>query len=153
MPTGFTKPFADRLNSHLPMTVREAVHGAFMDAGSVYIAPTGSHVKVRKIEGRWQGLLTRYPESQAHRPSVDVLFQSATLYGSEVLAVLLTGMGRDGAEGMLDLVRSGAYTLSQSESSCIVYGMPKAAVELGAAREQASLEYIGPRLKALLARA
>ena len=152
MPAGFTKPFAERLNTHLPMPVREAAHGEFLDAGTVYIAPTGSHLRVRKQSARWQSLLTRYPESLPHRPSVDVLFESASPYGTEVLAALLTGMGRDGAEGMLDLAQGGAYTLVQSEASCIVYGMPKAAMQLGAARDQAPLERIGPRLKELLGR-
>lgn len=150
MPAGFTKPFAERLNTHLSMPVREAVHGEFLDESTVYIAPTGSHLRVRKQSARWQALLTRYPESLPHRPSVDVLFQSASPYGREVLAVLLTGMGRDGGEGMLELAQAGAYTLVQSEASCIVYGMPKAAMQLGAAKEQAPLAHIGPRLKGLL---
>jgi len=151
MPEGFIKPFAERLNAHLPFHVQEAPHADLFQPGSVYIGPTGFHLRLKKKGDQVYTILTRYPENAIHRPSVDVLFQSAShLYGRKALALLLTGMGKDGAQGMAELAGAGAYTIAQDEFSCTVYGMPRAAVELGGAREILNIGKIGKRVVELL---
>lgn len=151
MPLGFTKSFADRLNAHLPMPVHEAAHTESLVPGTVYIAPSGHHLRVKRECGHPICVLTRFPENVAHRPSVDVLFESAVeVFGRRALGVLLTGMGKDGAEGLKGLARAGAYTIGQNESSCVVYGMPKAAAQLGAVRCELSDTEIGPQILRLL---
>jgi two-component system, chemotaxis family, protein-glutamate methylesterase/glutaminase len=150
MPLGFTKAFADRLNAHLPLMVREAVHGEPLERGKVYIAPSGLHLRVRSKGEELTAVLTRQPEEAQHRPSVDVLFESGVPIARRVLAVLLTGMGHDGGQGLLALYSAGAMTIAQNESSSIVYGMPRTAVELGAVCEQLHLSRIGERISELL---
>lgn len=151
MPEGFTRAFAERLNANLAVRVKEAGHGERFQAGQVFIAPAGSHMRLRQEDSEVRVVLTRYPEDIPHRPSVDVLFQSAAeIFQERCVAVLLTGMGNDGAHGMAELARHGAYTMAQNEASCVVYGMPRAAVEMGAARETISLARIGSRLKELI---
>lgn len=150
MPLGFTRPFADRLNAHLPMPVREAVHTEVLKPGTVYIAPSGTHLRLRLANNRISTVMTRYPEQVQHKPSVDILFESAMPFGNRVLAILLTGMGKDGAEGLSLLRQAGAMTIAQDEASCIVYGMPKAAVQLGAARASVPLSAMGDRIALLL---
>jgi len=132
MPASFTKPFAERLNSICQLEIKEASNGDAPQAGHVYIAPGGVHMHLRTRLGRYSIELNPEPANTLHRPSVDVLFQSA--YESctaQLLAIILTGMGADGAQGMQKLKQKGTYTLAEAESSCIVYGMPKSAVELG----------------------
>ena len=132
MPASFTKPFAERLNSLCEVDVKEAEHGETIYPGVVYIAPGGIHLNYRS-HGR-QGVIELNPEpaGSLHRPSVDVLFQSLAEHCSrQVLAMILTGMGADGAKGMELLKAKGAYTLAEAEESCVVYGMPKAAFERG----------------------
>lgn len=147
MPEGFTRAFAERLNRSLPFDVAEATHGEALGPGMVRIAPGGRHLAVDVSEGRLCTTLTDEPVGALHRPSVDVLFHSAArVTGEETVAALLTGMGSDGAAGMLDLATTGAWTVAQDEATCVVYGMPRAAVLRGAAREVAPLEAIGPRL-------
>jgi two-component system, chemotaxis family, protein-glutamate methylesterase/glutaminase len=151
MPQGFTRAFADRLNSHLPLEVREADDGVALEPGRVLIAPAGRHLRMVRSGQRLLCGLSLRPE-HAHRPSVDELFFSAHAeLGSRAVAVLLTGMGRDGAEGMRRLADAGAYTVAQDETSSVVWGMPGAAVNLQAAREVLPLTRIGPRVRALLA--
>lgn len=151
MPEGFTKAFAQRLDGHLPFPVHEATPGEPFLPGHVYIGPTGRHIRFRYEGARVIVSLDMDAESCPHRPSVDALFESgARLYGKRAIGVLLTGMGRDGAEGMLALHREGAHTIGQDEESCVVYGMPKAAVQLGAVREQVPLPQIGARVAELL---
>lgn len=151
MPPGFTKAFADRLNSHLPFHVREAEDGEALLPQTVYIAPAGQHLVVEGSGDRFHALLSRYPETAVHRPSANELFESgARTFGSRAIAALLTGMGRDGAEGMASLFAAGAHTIAQDEDSCVVFGMPRAAVALGAVREVLSLSQIGNRLRGLL---
>jgi two-component system chemotaxis response regulator CheB len=151
MPEGFIKPFASRLNAHLPFTVREAPHAEIFQNSSVCIGPTGYHLRLKQEDGKIYTILTRYPENTTHRPSGDVLFQTATpIYGSRAIAVLLTGMGKDGALGMAEMAGTGAYTIVQDESSSVVYGMPKAAVDLGAVREVLHINRIGKRIVELL---
>jgi two-component system chemotaxis response regulator CheB len=152
MPPGFTAAFAERLDRHLPFPVREALDGAPLESGTIHIAPAGLHLRADRRANGVAARLDSHPTTAAHRPSVDVLFSSvAAAVGERSVAVLLTGMGRDGAEGMAALARAGGRTIAQSAATCIVYGMPRAAVELGAAREVLPLGAIGPRLGELMA--
>ncbi len=151
MPQGFTRAFAERLNTHLPLEVREAEDGMPLEPGRVYIAPGGRHLRVAHGQGRATCSLSLKPDGLAHRPAVDELFLSALPQASRTVAALLTGMGRDGAEGMRQLAERGAYTVAQDAASSVVYGMPGAAVTLQAAREVLPLARIGPRLRLLLA--
>jgi two-component system chemotaxis response regulator CheB len=151
MPEGFIKPFASRLNAHLPFNVREAPHAEIFQNNSVCIGPTGYHLRLKQEGGKIYTVLTRYPENTTHRPSGDVLLQTAAaIYGCRAIAVLLTGMGKDGALGMAEMAKAGAYTIAQDESSSIVYGMPRAAVDLGAVREELHINRIGKRIVELL---
>jgi two-component system chemotaxis response regulator CheB len=147
MPAGFTRAFAERLNRAMDhLTVREASDGAPLDAGSVTIATGGLHLKIQAGNPPVVALDT-LPADVPHRPSVDVLFESAAAtFGSRVLGVLLTGMGQDGARGMVALQAVGARTIAQDEHSSIIYGMPRAARALGAVEESLPLEKIGPRV-------
>ncbi|MFQ5350183.1 MAG: chemotaxis-specific protein-glutamate methyltransferase CheB [Thermoanaerobaculia bacterium] len=152
MPPGFTRAFADRLNSRLSLTVREAGHAETLLPATVYIAPAGRNLSV---ERQGSSLRTRLDDESAsvgsHLPSADLLFSSAARAARRaVLAVLLTGMGRDGARGMADLTSAGAFTLAQDEPTSVVWGMPRAAAELNAVRETLPLDGIGRRLRQLL---
>ena len=152
MPPGFTRAFAERLNVHLPLTVCEAEEGEPLLPSSVYIAPGGLHLRVGGASGKLRVSLASQPEAVLHRPSVDVLFASAgRVLGARVVAVLLTGMGQDGAEGMLSLARRGAHTIAQDEKTSIIFGMPRAALLAGAVREVLPLPAIGARLRELVA--
>jgi two-component system, chemotaxis family, protein-glutamate methylesterase/glutaminase len=151
MPQGFTRAFADRLNAHLPLEVREAEDGMVIEPGRVFIGPGGRHLRIARDGSRLTCTLSLKPDQAAHRPSVDELFLSAlAVLGARTAAVLLTGMGRDGAEGMRQLAQAGAYTIAQDEGTSVVYGMPGAAVTLQAVREVLPLSRIGPRLRQLL---
>jgi len=136
MPEGFTARFAKRLDDCCKVRVKEAVDKDIVQAGWVYIAPGHSHLEIhRRSDGRFETRLSSAPEVNRHRPSVDVLFDAAAkTVGAKAIAVLLTGMGKDGAAGLLRLREQGAYTLTQSAESCVVYGMPRAAVEMGASQ-------------------
>lgn len=132
MPATFTKAFADRLNGICQVQVKEAEHGEPTRPGHVYIAPGGLHMlwKPKGSQGHLE--LNPEPSTTLHRPSVDVMFQSvADAYPRQVLAMILTGMGSDGAKGMEALKHKGAYTVAEAEDSCVVYGMPRAAFERG----------------------
>ncbi|WP_005033460.1 protein-glutamate methylesterase/protein-glutamine glutaminase [Holophaga foetida] len=149
MPGTFTKPFAERLNAISQVEVKEAEHGELLRPGTVYIAPGGQHMLYRQRGP--QGLLELSPEpaSTLHRPSVDVMFQSVAEHCTrQVLAMILTGMGADGAKGMEMLKARGAHTLSEAEESCVVYGMPRAAFERGCVDQVAPL----PEMAAILRR-
>jgi two-component system chemotaxis response regulator CheB len=133
MPSSFTKPFADRLNGICQLEVKEASNGDVPQPGHIYLAPGGIHMHLRHQLGRYSIELNPEPSNTLHRPSVDVLFNSAfdACTNVQLLAIILTGMGNDGAQGMKKLKSKGAYTIAEAESSCVVYGMPKAAFELG----------------------
>ncbi len=132
MPSTFTKPFADRLNGLCQVHVKEAEQGEPLKAGTVYIAPGGLHMTYGARGPKGCIELSPEPMSSLHRPSVDVLFMSvAELFRGQVLAGILTGMGSDGAKGMEQLKHKGAHTLAEAEETCVVYGMPRAAVERG----------------------
>lgn len=151
MPPGFTRAFAERLDRSLPLSVREAAAGEVFEKGAVYVAPGGRHMVVDPAGAGHRVLLPELAYTPLHTPSVDELFASAcSAFGERVLAVLLTGMGRDGAQGMNALRKAGAHTIAQSEETCVVFGMPRAAIEGGAAVEILPLSSIGPRLRTLL---
>lgn len=133
MPEKFTAMYAQRLNELCAMNVREARDGDRLERGLVLIAPGGRHMQLRKAAGQYFAMVADGPPVNRHKPSVDVLFRSAAeCAGRDTLAIILTGMGDDGARGMKLLHDKGARTLAQDEASCVVYGMPKEAVALGA---------------------
>jgi two-component system chemotaxis response regulator CheB len=147
MPEGFTRAFATRLNELAALEVAEANQHDVVRPGRVLIAPGNLHMTVRRGGGVAYVELDRRPPVSGHRPSVDVLFDSvATAFGSQAIGVLLTGMGRDGAQGLGEMRRAGGTTLAQDEASCVVYGMPRAAVELDAAQLVVELESMAARI-------
>jgi two-component system chemotaxis response regulator CheB len=131
IPPVFSKTFAERLNECCTFEVREAVHGDELIPGLALIAPGDQHLTLAWNGAGYRVALQQGPMIHHVRPAVDVMFESAVSAGENALAVLLTGMGRDGAEGMKKLKLAGATTIAQNEDSCVVYGMPRAAVELG----------------------
>lgn len=152
MPETFTGSFARRLDSLSALTVVEAKGGERIQPGHAYLAPGHSHLLVRKIPGGgWMTELAASPPVNRHRPSVDVLFNSvAEQVGAQALGVILTGMGKDGAQGMLAMRRAGAWNIGQDKDSCVVYGMPREAAEVGALTEVATLDEIGQHILAHL---
>lgn len=152
MPVGFTRAFAERLDANLPLRVCEPEQGEELCGGTVYIAPAGRHLRVvREGEGLRAALDEKLGQATLHCPSVDVLFSSVReAVGKRAVAVLLTGMGQDGAQGMVELMRDGAHTIAQDEASCVVYGMPRAALAAGGVCETLPLDSIGGRLRRLL---
>jgi two-component system chemotaxis response regulator CheB len=133
MPENFTTTFAQRLNELSSMKVREASDGDRVLPGTVLIAPGNHHIVLKRINGTYQVRLKDGPRVHYQRPSVDVLFQSvAQAAGHNAVGVLLTGMGADGAKGLLSIRERGAMTIAQDEASCVVFGMPKEAIKLGA---------------------
>ena len=147
MPPTFTKSFADRLNRLCAPMVQEATDGARLEIGKIYLAPGGErHLQVVNAHAPCCRLIERDPVN-GHRPSVDVLFDSvAELAGRNAVGVILTGMGRDGAAGLLKMRHAGARTLGQNEKTCVVYGMPRVAYELGAVELQLPLNAIGEEI-------
>ncbi len=133
MPVQFTASFADRLNRLTPLRVQEAVEAGPLTPGSAVVARGDTHLTVRRVDGMWRAHYTNQTPVNRHCPSVEPLFDSAALHARCVIGVLLTGMGADGAAALLRLRRAGALTVAQSRESCVVYGMPKAAIEMGAA--------------------
>lgn len=143
MPEKFTASFADRLNSLCRVSVREAADGDPVLRGEVLIAPGNRHVLLKRSGARYFVELRDGPLVCRHRPSVDVLFRSAARYaGRNALGVIMTGMGDDGARGMLELKSAGAYTVAQDEASCVVFGMPQEAIKLGGVHEILPLDAI-----------
>lgn len=150
---GFTGPFARRLDAICRLTVKEAEDGEEAQQGHVYIAPGGLHLRLLRSGTRQLLQVSSDPPVNRHRPSVDTLFHSiASVAGARAIGVLLTGMGADGAEGMVALRRAGARTLAQDEASCVVFGMPRQAIVLGGAQEVVALEEVGLRLRLLSGR-
>lgn len=133
MPVAFTKSFANRLDTLCKMKVQEVQGGERLLPGNVYIAPGDKHLEIVRSGADYRTRLSDGPLVSGHKPAVDVMFESlATVVGKNAVATLLTGMGKDGAKGLLSLHNAGAITMAQDEASCVVYGMPKAAVEIGA---------------------
>lgn len=146
MPESFTKSFAARMNAMCAPEVMEATDGALLTPGRIYVAPGNlAHLEVAMGE-RLSCKLRHGDLVSGHRPSVDVMFQSVASLGSNVAAALLTGMGRDGASGLLNIRDAGGHTVGQDEATSVVYGMPRAAFELGAVECQLPLSQIGQHL-------
>jgi two-component system chemotaxis response regulator CheB len=133
MPEVFTRAFADRLDKTCRVEVREACNGDRVLEGRVLIAPGNRHLVLRRSGGHYEVELQDGPLVSRHRPSVDVLFRSAAeAAGANAVGVILTGMGGDGSDGLLAMRQAGAVTLAQDEASCVVFGMPKEAIQKGA---------------------
>lgn len=144
MPVGFTKSFAERLNSLVEYSeVKEAEHGDKLTAGHVFIAPGQYHMEVKKVGFVYEVALKDYPKVNSHKPSVNVLFSSmAKEVGSNGVGMILTGMGDDGATKLLKMKEAGALTYVQNEETCVVFGMPKKALDMGAAQKAISITEI-----------
>lgn len=147
MPESFTASFARRLDGICAPQVIEAKGNEKVEPGNVYIAPGHSHLQIRRASNGYITELLATPPVNRHRPSVDVLFDSAaSLVGRQAIGVILTGMGKDGAQGLLRMRQAGAHTFGQDEASCVVYGMPREAFLVGAVEEQLGLDEIGKRV-------
>ena len=152
MPAGFTEMYAKRLDDECRVNVKEAKTGDIVMPGQVLLAPGGdSHMELVRVNGNYQVVLKKGMKVNGHCPSVDVLFKSvASIAGDRALGIILTGMGGDGAKGLLAMRKAGARTIGQDESTCIVYGMPKVAYELGAVEYQEKLANIAKRTYSIL---
>jgi two-component system chemotaxis response regulator CheB len=149
MPLGFTRSLAERLDARSPLPVREAMDGQPVEPGQVLIAPAGRHMRVRRRGQATRVVLDEEPRAALHRPSADVLMAStAKAWGAKVLGVVLTGMGSDGVEGLRAIREAGGRTLAESEESCVIYGMPKAAVEAGVVDRSVPLRRIADEILA-----
>ncbi|MFC7287057.1 chemotaxis response regulator protein-glutamate methylesterase [Herminiimonas glaciei] len=136
MPPGFTKSFAQRLDSLCKISVKESEGGERVLPGHAYLAPGHSHLQLVRSGANYMTQLDQGPPVNRHRPSVDVLFHSAAVHaGKNAVGVILTGMGKDGAQGMLEMKNVGAYNFAQDEASCVVFGMPREAIAVGATHE------------------
>jgi two-component system chemotaxis response regulator CheB len=140
IPAGFSRAFADRLNEICAMKVREARDGDFVPHGTALVAPGNFHMLLKRTSSGYQVQVKDGPQVWYQRPSVDVLFSSvADTAGSNAIGILLTGMGSDGASGLLKMKNNGAFTIAQDEASCVIFGMPKEAIRLNAADRVLSL--------------
>jgi two-component system chemotaxis response regulator CheB len=142
IPAGFSKAFADRLNGCCAFEVREAAQDDIVQPGLAFVAPGDYHMTLRWQQGHYRISLDQSPPVHHTRPSVDQLFKSAIHAGRRAVSVLLTGMGSDGAQGMQELKKLGAHTIAQDEETCVVYGMPRAAAQLGVVDEILPLNLI-----------
>jgi two-component system chemotaxis response regulator CheB len=143
MPEHFTRAFANRLDGLCRVSVKEAEDDDTVMRGRVLIAPGNRHTLLKRSGARYCVEVKDGPLVCRHRPSVDVLFRSAARYaGKNAIGVIMTGMGDDGAKGMLEMKEAGAYTIAQDETSCVVFGMPKEAIKLQAVDRVAPLEQI-----------
>jgi two-component system chemotaxis response regulator CheB len=153
MPEKFTAMYAQRLDGICEMNIREAKDGDRLERGVVLIAPGGKHMQLRKAGGQYFAVVADGPPVNRHKPSVDVLFKSAAeCAGKDLLALILTGMGDDGARGMKLLHDKGARTIAQNEETCVVFGMPKEAIKLGAVDEVLPLGQMSAAIRAFDAR-
>ena len=152
MPPGFTSMYAKRLDDQCRIQVKEAQTGDRVLPGHMLIAPGGdAHMRLVKVNGVYQVEVKQGPRVNGHCPSVDVLFESvARVAGANAVGIILTGMGGDGAKGLLSMRKAGARTIGQDESTCVVYGMPKVAYDLGAVEHQEKLTDIAGRSYSLL---
>lgn len=151
MPEKFTKSFADRLNHLCQIEVREGKNGDSVLPGLALIAPGNYHMTIKRSGARYFVETHQEPQVNGHRPSVDVMFESVAKYvGNNAVGVIMTGMGADGARGLLTMRENGARTIAQDEESSVVFGMPKEAIELGAAERIAPLEKIAEEIFRLL---
>jgi two-component system chemotaxis response regulator CheB len=153
MPDGFTDMFARRLDEVCPLRVKEAQSGDLLQPGRVLICPGSRHLKVKRLPLGEIVVLSDEPRVNGHRPSADVLLRSvAEEFKTKAVGVLMTGMGDDGAEGLGAIKKEGGMTIAQSEESCVVYGMPKAAIERGYAIRVVGLDVMGATLQAVCGR-
>ncbi|MDO9314207.1 MAG: chemotaxis response regulator protein-glutamate methylesterase [Burkholderiaceae bacterium] len=153
MPEKFTAMYAQRLDGLCQMNIREAKDGDRLERGVVLIAPGGRHMQLRKAGGQYFAVVADGPPVNRHKPSVDVLFRSAAeCAGKDLLALILTGMGDDGARGMKLLHDRGARTIAQNEETCVVFGMPKEAIKLGGVDEILPLSQMSSAIRAFDAR-
>jgi len=143
IPRGFTRSLAERLDARSAVPVREAEDGEAVGPGRILIAPAGIHTKLARRSGGVAIVLDEEPREALHRPSADVLMASAAeVYGPLVVGVVLTGMGADGTEGLRAIREKGGLTLAEAEETCVIYGMPKAAIEAGVVDRAAVLTAI-----------
>lgn len=151
MPPGFTKMYSDRLNNQCEVAVKEAATGDRVVPGQVLIAPGDKHMQLVRVNGMYQVECKAGPNVNGHCPAVDVLFDSvAKVAGKKAIGIILTGMGGDGAKGLLAMRNAGAQTIGEDEASCVVYGMPKVAYDIGAVQYQMSLTAIADKVYSLL---
>lgn len=148
IPPGFSKMFAERLDRTTDYAVKEAENGDYVEVGKAFVAPGNKHVRVKKVGARIKIEVFSGERVNGHCPSVDVLFESvAQECGSHAIGVILTGMGSDGANGLLAMKNSGAWTIGQDEKTSVVYGMPRVAYTLGAVQTQSPLSEIPELIK------
>jgi two-component system, chemotaxis family, protein-glutamate methylesterase/glutaminase len=149
MPVGYTEMYAQKLNEHSPLEVREAREGDVMRAGLALLAPAGRHLTFRRREGgEVVAHLDSRPFELPHRPSVDVLFQSAAeVYRQRVLGVVMTGMGSDGKQGAAWVKAQGGLVYTESEETCVVYGMPSSVVEAGLSDRSVPLDQMAQAIR------
>jgi len=151
MPPGFTQMYANRLNNQCQVAVKEAVTGDRVLPGQVLIAPGDKQMRLVKVNGMYQVECKAGEKVSGHCPSVDVLFHSvAKVAGNKAMGIILTGMGKDGSDGLLAMRKAGAVTIGQNEERCIVYGMPKVAFDIGAVNYQLPLDQISDKVYQLL---
>ncbi|WP_336766620.1 chemotaxis response regulator protein-glutamate methylesterase [Pantoea dispersa] len=149
MPPGFTRSFAERLNKLCQITVKEAEDGERILPAHAYIAPGAMHMELARSGANYVVKLNDGPPVNRHKPSVDVLFRSVAVNaGRNAVGVILTGMGNDGAAGMLEMHRAGAWTIAQDEASCVVFGMPREAIAMGGTSEVVDLGHISQHMLA-----
>jgi two-component system chemotaxis response regulator CheB len=147
MPELFTRSFAKRLNDICTITVKEGVQGDYITAGKAIIAPGNRHMLVKKNSKGYFIEINDGPLVNRHRPSVDVLFRSAANCACKnAVGIIMTGMGDDGAKGLLEMREAGAYTIAQSEDTCVVFGMPKVAISINAASAVVPLHEISDNI-------
>lgn len=152
MPEAFTKSFADRLNGLCRITVKEAEDGERVLPGHAYIAPGHSHLLIKRSGANYVTELSQAAPVNHHRPSVEVLFRSGAQHaGKNVLGVMLTGMGKDGAVAMLEMRQAGSYNFAQNEATCVVFGMPREAIAVGAVDEIVPIHEMAQKVLAKLA--
>jgi two-component system chemotaxis response regulator CheB len=146
MPEHFTKSFAARLDTLCKISVKEAVHNERVLPGHAYIAPGNSHLLLTRSGANYVINLDQGPLVNRHRPSVDVLFRSAAnVAGANAIGIILTGMGKDGVQGLLEMKQAGCYTIAQDEATCVIFGMPKEAIAAGGVCEVLPLQNITRR--------
>jgi two-component system chemotaxis response regulator CheB len=147
MPPGFTTSFAARLNGLCKIRVAEAQDGQRILPGHAYIAPGGRHLRIDRSGSNYVAVVEDSEPVNRHRPSVEVLFKSAArVLGPNALGIMLTGMGADGAQAMREMKDAGSYNYVQDEATCVVFGMPRMAIQHGAAHEVLPLQQIAPAL-------
>ncbi len=151
IPPMFSRMFAERLNNQTGLKVKEANNGDYIEEGKVLVAPGDYHMRIKKTGERYRAEVFQSEKVNGHCPSVDILFESvAREAGNKAVGVILTGMGSDGAKGLLTMRGKGARTIGQDEKSCVVYGMPRVAYDIGAVEKQTSLENIPKLLVSML---